>query len=203
MSENKNVYKICLVGNSGVGKSSLSHKLTTGQSNVIKDSTIGAAFSILITENSKYHIWDTAGQERYRSIGPMYYRSADIILLVFDLSNIESIESLHKWYLDIKKVNETAYLIVIGNKSDLPEINKMEKSEIDDILSKYGMSELYYIETSIFDNSVKLLETDIENISKNIKIDDKESISIKEHKVGYYEYASKTLESLWGYCSIL
>jgi small GTP-binding protein len=134
---------VVLLGESGVGKSSIVNKLTN---NIHSDHgpTIGAEFcqlTLVETKNNidtitKLQIWDTAGQERYRSIMPMYYRDADIIIFVYDGTDIITLEKITNfWYKEVKdyfdKENSTKILhILVENKYDLIENNQSNISSI-------------------------------------------------------------------------
>lgn len=82
--------RAAMVGDTGVGKSSLAIKYTSGNFNINQPSTSGAQFmkKYLTVDGKqlKFQIWDTAGQEKFMSLAPMYYRSAEIIILVFDVT---------------------------------------------------------------------------------------------------------------------
>lgn len=125
-------YKIVLLGDSSVGKTSLVHRFTNSSFNENTANTIGAAF---ITKNFplsndpdrnvKLEIWDTAGQERYRSLTPMYYRSARVALVCFDMSDIQSSFERVRYWVDQMELNSSETqatekkVIVVGNKSDM------------------------------------------------------------------------------------
>jgi small GTP-binding protein len=84
-------YKLVLLGDSAVGKSSLVLRFVRGQFFEYQESTIGAAFltqTVALNETTvKFEIWDTAGQERYHSLAPMYYRGAAAAIVVYDITN--------------------------------------------------------------------------------------------------------------------
>lgn len=121
-------YKCVVLGQSGTGKSSIlirqiHNRFVTGM-----DSTIGAAFYVFKREMEdrkiQLEMWDTAGQERYHSLVDMYIRNADVILLVYDVNDPESLEELtKKWipYLDrnANLYSPTAIKILVANKMDL------------------------------------------------------------------------------------
>lgn len=165
-----NSYKVCLVGNTGVGKSSLVDKVVYNRKSENTRATIGAAFNVLFTDENKYEIWDTAGQERYRSLAPMYYRDSDIIILVFDLTSIESLKSLTSWQSEIMKINDTAQIIVIGNKSDMyqKQIKHNQNMINKEMIEKYvsEISCVKYIETNIYDTSTNNILDEMENIAE-------------------------------------
>ncbi len=84
-------FKLVLLGESAVGKSSLVLRFVKGQFHEFQESTIGAAFltQTLVVDDVtvKFEIWDTAGQERYHSLAPMYYRGAQAAIVVYDITN--------------------------------------------------------------------------------------------------------------------
>ena len=95
MSEKVREVKVVLLGDSGVGKSSLVLRFVTNSFKPYSESTIGASFTtklITLEEKSiKYQIWDTAGQEKYHSLAPMYYRGAAAAIIVYDITRLVSI----------------------------------------------------------------------------------------------------------------
>ncbi|XP_043117132.1 ras-related protein Rab-5A-like isoform X2 [Puntigrus tetrazona] len=84
-------FKLVLLGESAVGKSSLVLRFVKGQFHEFQESTIGAAFltqTVCLDDTTvKFEIWDTAGQERYHSLAPMYYRGAQAAIVVYDITN--------------------------------------------------------------------------------------------------------------------
>lgn len=118
-------YKIVLLGDSSVGKSSLVHRFIAGSFDPHMVNTIGAAFITKEhTSNNKtvqLEIWDTAGQERYKSLTPMYYRGAKAALICFDISSAEaSFERAQYWVEQLAVLGPSDINItMVGNKSDL------------------------------------------------------------------------------------
>lgn len=102
-------YKCVLLGDSGVGKTSLSYKYKTGRDLNYSDPTCGGAYfsSICEEKNLKMDVWDTAGQERYKSLLPLYYRSSSVYLIVYDITSKETIETAKKWIKEVKNNNVT------------------------------------------------------------------------------------------------
>src|SRR3990167_8961529 len=100
--------KLVLLGDTDVGKTSISTRILKNTFYNYLESTIGASFHILRYNynniNLIYHIWDTSGQERYRSLCPMYYRDADVVLICYDIANSISFKSVDYW---IKELNKT------------------------------------------------------------------------------------------------
>ena len=119
--------KITLIGNSGVGKTSIINQYIDQTFDEANAATIGANYSEkVITKNNKEYelnIWDTAGQEKFHSVGKHFYKDAYIVCLVYDITSQDSLEQLKTiWYPDIKKFGEKyTILAVVGNKSDLYE----------------------------------------------------------------------------------
>ena len=126
-------FKLVLLGDSSVGKSSIVHRFVKDTFDELRESTIGAAFlsqSITIHPNDgnetkdvviKFEIWDTAGQERYKSLAPMYYRNANAALVVYDITQEDSLQKARNWVDELKnKVGDDDLVIyLLGNKVDL------------------------------------------------------------------------------------
>ena len=115
--------KCILIGNSGVGKSSLVCHFTENKF-TDQDTTIGVEFGSrevkVDNQTYKLQVWDTAGQERYRTITKAYYKGADGILVVFDLTDKESFNNVDSWLKEIEKHCGTdVSVIVLANKSDV------------------------------------------------------------------------------------
>merc|ERR1712137_20550 len=101
MADNKIFqFKLVLLGESAVGKSSLVLRFVKGQFLDFQESTIGAAFltqTVCLNDTTvKFEIWDTAGQERYHSLAPMYYRGAQAAIVVYDITNADSFDRAKK-----------------------------------------------------------------------------------------------------------
>ncbi len=148
------LFKVLLIGNSGVGKSSLFLRFVD---DIWEDSfvpTIGVDFKVktlsIEDKKIKLQIWDTAGQERFRTIISSYYKGAHGILLIFDLSDIETFKSLNNWLIEIERnANKNVIKVLIGNKCDLTEERKVSVQEVNEFAEINGMK---YVETSAKDN---------------------------------------------------
>ena len=145
MSEGDNIeYKVILIGNTAVGKTSLFKKLVTGEFSEKNISTIGMdrrtlQFDIEIPENGKtitkafnISLVDTAGQERFKSITKTYFNQADCILLLYDITNKETYDNVKGWIDSIHEsignhVNSKYIIILIGNKLDLIGVDGRER----------------------------------------------------------------------------
>jgi Ras-related protein Rab-5C len=126
-------FKLVLLGESAVGKSSIVHRFVKDSFDDFRESTIGAAFltqTLQLDENTtiKFEIWDTAGQERYKSLAPMYYRNANAALVVFDITQEASLERAKSWIKELQRqASEDIVIALAGNKVDLESERKVSK----------------------------------------------------------------------------
>ncbi len=129
-------FKLVLLGESAVGKSSIVYRFIKDQFDEFRESTIGAAFltqSIQLDPQTtvKFEIWDTAGQERYKSLAPMYYRNANCAVVVYDITNELSLLKAKYWVNELKKYslkNKDIVIALVGNKTDLSSERKVDKN---------------------------------------------------------------------------
>nr|AFZ78868.1 Rab GTPase-like protein [Coptotermes formosanus] len=118
------IFKIVIVGDSGVGRTNLLLQFVQGVFIPQSRSTIGVEFRVKTVEvngkSVKIQIWDTAGQERYRAITKNYYRGAVVALLLYDITSSSSYNSLQKWIDELKMhADGNVIVMLIGNKCDL------------------------------------------------------------------------------------
>eukprot|EP00026_Physarum_polycephalum_P015723 Phypoly_transcript_16472.p1 GENE.Phypoly_transcript_16472~~Phypoly_transcript_16472.p1 ORF type:complete len:227 (+),score=27.74 Phypoly_transcript_16472:23-682(+) len=118
------IFKIVLVGDSGVGKSNLLSRFVKDTFTESTKSTIGVEFATKNIEIGphiiKVQIWDTAGQERYRAITPAYYRGAVGALVVYDITQQQTFAHVSGWFHDLHThSDENIKILLVGNKSDL------------------------------------------------------------------------------------
>lgn len=144
------LYKIVLIGDSGVGKSNLLSRFTRDEFNLELRSTIGVEFATRTLEidgkRVKAQIWDTAGQERYRAITSAYYRGAVGALIVYDISKSESYESISRWLKELKEHADLNIIIeLVGNKLDLDHLRAIPTEEAKNFANENG---LLFTETS-------------------------------------------------------
>ena len=180
------MFKILLLGDSGVGKSSLLLRYTKNEFISDMRSTIGVEFALkYITIDNyqlKIQIWDTAGMERYRSITNAYYKGAKGVIVLYDICRKKSFENVDKWIDDFKsKADDDAVIILIGNKSDLDDKREVSKEEGE---SKAQMNKFAFMETSAKDNNnvQKAFETLFGEIVKIYK--NKNNIDLNDNKEG-------------------
>ena len=143
--------KLMIIGETRTGKTSLISRYCKNEfSGGAYLSTIGIDFQIKNLEiNSKkirLQIWDTAGQERFRNIAKNYYQSSDGFIVVYDITNNESFQTLDYWVEEIKSNSqELSRMILVGNKCDLEEGRQVKKEEGKDYAKK---KELKFYEVS-------------------------------------------------------
>jgi Ras-related protein Rab-11A len=160
------LFKIVLIGDSGVGKSNLLSRFTRNEFCLESKSTIGVEFatrSVQIDGKTvKAQIWDTAGQERYRAITSAYYRGAVGALLVYDITNIgkhglcmrlkritlyvESFNSSKKWLSELRDHADSNIVVLLAaNKSDLDHLRVVSSQQANELAALEGLS---VVETS-------------------------------------------------------
>ena len=149
------LFKVLLIGNSSVGKSSLLLRFVDNQWSDLFVPTIGVDFKIRTMEidnkNVKLQIWDTAGQERFKNITASYYRGAHGIFVVYDISDTESFKNINNWLIEIEKnANKNVYKILVGNKCDLEDKRTVSYQQGKELAETYGMQ---FIETSAKSNT--------------------------------------------------
>eukprot|EP00922_Rhytidocystis_sp_ex-Travisia-forbesii_P019959 GHVS01029451.1.p1 GENE.GHVS01029451.1~~GHVS01029451.1.p1 ORF type:complete len:209 (+),score=31.69 GHVS01029451.1:402-1028(+) len=144
------LFKILIVGESGVGKSSILVRFTDDEFNEKQLSTIGVDFKVkymfLGGKRLKLAVWDTAGQERFRTLTSSYYRGAQGVILVYDTSNRNTFENLGSWLEEVRKysTNAEAVKMLVGNKIDV-ERREVERREGENFAFENCM---LFIETS-------------------------------------------------------
>lgn len=136
IKEYDHLFKTVIIGNSGVGKSSVLVRFAENQFMEHYLATIGVDFRFKTMQvdgkNIKYQIWDTAGQERFRTITSAYYRGSQGILMVFDVTDQQSfVDITNFWMGEVEEYAEKdAVLILVGNKADLVDNRKVNEDEI-------------------------------------------------------------------------
>ncbi|KAM3172757.1 Ras-related protein Rab-11A [Hymenolepis weldensis] len=149
------LFKIVLIGDSGVGKSNLLSRYTRNQFNLESKTTIGVEFatrSVKIGDKViKIQIWDTAGQERYRAITSAYYRGAVGALLVYDIAKYTTFENVNVWLKELKNnADRNIVTILVGNKCDLRHLRTVSTQEAKQFAEDTC---LHFIETSALDST--------------------------------------------------
>ena len=126
--------KLIVVGNQGTGKSCILNRFVNETFEENYQATIGLDFQskniTIHDQDVRLIIYDTAGQEKFRSLIPMYIREAQIILLVYDISDKDSFDAMPNWIQEVKEVlNKEVVFALIGNKMDLESQRKVSYEE--------------------------------------------------------------------------
>jgi len=153
------LFKLLLIGNSAVGKSSL---LLRFSDNIFNESflpTIGVDFKIrtfdLKGKTVKLQIWDTAGQERFKTITSSYYKGAHGIILVYDITDKQSFKDIETWLAEVDKfANDNVVKLLVGNKCDMEQQRAVTYDEGKEFADQLGIK---FLETSA-KNAVKVDE---------------------------------------------
>ena len=125
--------KVVMLGESAVGKTSIINRYINNAFNPDSMSTSGASYASKtmyfdsFNKNIKFDIWDTAGQERFRTITSSYYKGAQAVIFVFDITEKKSFESVESFHKGVLEVNEPKYKILVGNKAELSDTRQVSK----------------------------------------------------------------------------
>uniref|UniRef100_A0A1I7UI61 Ras-related protein Rab-25 n=1 Tax=Caenorhabditis tropicalis TaxID=1561998 RepID=A0A1I7UI61_9PELO len=183
------LFKVVLIGDSGVGKSNLLARFTKRDFDLETKSTIGVEFATRSMEiegkKVKATIWDTAGQERFRAITSAYYRGCLGALVVFDISKHKTFESVGRWLKELRDNadQEDVQVMLVGNKTDLRQLRDVPTDEARRFAEKNRMG---FIETSALDC------TNVEEALRNLLTDIFKSVSSK------YGVTGQTAPSVYG-----
>mmetsp|Transcript_3886 Transcript_3886/g.3676 ORF Transcript_3886/g.3676 Transcript_3886/m.3676 type:complete len:199 (-) Transcript_3886:21-617(-) len=163
--------KVVLLGDSGVGKSSIAMRYVNNTFSEAFEVTIGGGYLqqiVRLKDNSslKLDIWDTGGQERFRALLQLYYRDANAALITYDVTNERSLESCEYWVNELRNTEENCILCLVGNKLDIPAPErKVDSKKAEAFAIKHGM---VWFETSAKtgENINKLFEKVAQEIVK-------------------------------------
>ncbi|XP_059836137.1 ras-related protein Rab-13 [Hypanus sabinus] len=144
------LFKLLLIGDSGVGKTCLIIRFADDNFNSTYISTIGIDFKIKTIDvggkKIKLQVWDTAGQERFKTITTAYYRGAMGIILVYDITDEKSFENIQNWMKSIKEnASATVERMLLGNKCDMEGKRKVPKDKAEKLAKDHGIR---FFETS-------------------------------------------------------
>ncbi|XP_050427924.1 ras-related protein Rab-37 isoform X2 [Adelges cooleyi] len=184
----KIVHKTILLGDSGVGKTSLLVRFDTGQFQTGNFSaTVGIGFTnkIISVDESKVklQIWDTAGQERFRSVTHAYYRDAHALLLLYDVTNKTSFDNIRAWLSEIRDyANDHVVIMLLGNKADCHPGDRMIKKEDGEKLAKeYSVTFMETSAKSGLNVEVAFMAVARELLFKKTGVENKESFNVQDY----------------------
>ncbi|EEF35926.1 ras-related protein RABA2a [Ricinus communis] len=186
------LFKVVLIGDSGVGKSNLLSRFTRNEFCLESKSTIGVEFATRTLQvegrTVKAQIWDTAGQERYRAITSAYYRGALGALLVYDVTKPTTFENVSRWLKELRDhADANIVIMLIGNKTDLKHLRAVATEDAQGYAEREGLS---FIETSALEatNVEKAFQTILSEIyriisKKSLTSEEPAPANIKEGKM--------------------
>ena len=203
------IYKIILLGDSGVGKSALVQKYT----NRYFDSsyhlaTIGVDFEIVKLEVDgvfcKVQIWDTAGQERFKNLITSYFRNVDIVILVCDVTCQKSVDNIGKWMQDLQFDAGTDHVyVLVGNKTDHID-RRITYDELKQKAEEYEIDLVFESSTKHNRGSEESVDVDViikQSISARLKYDlKKNSLNQESSSSSPSIYLDSTMRSIKNMC---
>jgi len=155
-TERRPVLKIILLGDSGVGKTSLMRQFVSGKFENRYKATIGADFftheEVIDGRPVNLQIWDTAGQERFQSLGSAFYRGADACMIVFDITSNESFSHITTWMQEFTLQAGNRDMILVGNKADQQDRRQVYNRGIQQWCQEHN--NMPYVETSAKQNTL-------------------------------------------------
>ncbi len=148
------ILNVIVIGDASVGKTNLVSRYVKNEYSEQTKPTIGADFCTKIVnikgKNVNIKFWDTAGQEKYRAIGKKFYKDANGVVLVYDVSCKPSYDNLNSWVVDLKeKAGKDLVVILIGNKTDLLDDKEVSTEDGKRFAQVY---DYYFLETSAKEN---------------------------------------------------
>ena len=172
MSEQESI-KVVLLGESGVGKTSIISQFTTHKFDPHRETSLSAQFVSKtvdftdIGQSIKFDIWDTVGQEKYRSIAKIFYKDAKVIIFVYDITTEFSFEGIKNYWYEETKANwdGTPILAVVANKIDLYEKQKVSNNDGKEFAEKIGA--IFQTTSALSDSGISTL---FENVGKTYLI---------------------------------
>jgi Ras-related protein Rab-1A len=181
-SDSEKLVKLIVVGDSGVGKSSLLVRYTHNEYNDHFLATIGMDFYVrrIILDEEKYklHIFDSSGQERFRSIISSYYRNGHGIILMYDTTNLKSFQNLLDWNKSVEKYSlKDPVRVLVGTKTDLKE-NRQVTEAMAKAFADILKIDHFEVSSKLNENINEMFDEFIRKVSMNEK-NQKEMNSIK------------------------
>jgi small GTP-binding protein len=157
----ESLFKILIVGDINTGKTAILDQFTNGHFDHTYISTIGIDFNVKIVAldkdtKVKLQVWDTCGQERFRALTRSYYRNAQAIIIVYDITSRESFEKSKVWIKEVENyVDKSVLVVLVGNKTDLYPKRKIEYFEGHKLAEENGMN--FFEVSAKYDNNIETL----------------------------------------------
>lgn len=187
--------KMVVVGDPGVGKTSILRQYNNKQFIKSYSATIGVDFAKLdISYNNDIHnlyIWDTSGQDKFKFMTHSFYKNITVALVLYDITSKQSLMNTMNWIDDIKDINKHCYFFLVGNKIDLESHREVKEDDLDTVLNIMKISRERTIECSCKENiNIKEL---FDKIVHTINEDIKHGILKSEKDNGLTVYQNKRL----------
>jgi len=157
----ESLFKILIVGDINTGKTAILDQFSNGHFDHTYISTIGIDFNVKIVAldkdtKVKLQVWDTCGQERFRALTRSYYRNAQAIIIVYDITSRESFEKSKVWIKEVENyVDNSVLVVLVGNKTDLYPNRKIEYFEGHKLAEENGMN--FFEVSAKYDNNIETL----------------------------------------------
>jgi len=194
--EYDHLFKILLIGDSAVGKTSLLLRYVDDTFNSEFQTTIGVDFKISTLNIDgkivKLQLWDTAGQDRFRNIVASYYRGAHGIIIMYDITNPGSLDSINKWYEETQSYLQTSTpKLLVGNKLDRVNERAVASQKGEELAERLGMQ---FIETSAknstnvkqaFETMTRMIIRQVSTLPTTLKASNTKISAGKNVKKGY------------------
>ena len=199
-------YKLIVIGDELVGKTSILNRFKNNQFNAIYEPTVGLEFQsipILIDDQSvNLLLYDVSGHQKFRSLIPLYASDVNIILLIYDISKTESFNNIDKWFSFLNNINKNEVIFaLVGNKSDLDYNRKVKIEDAEKYAKEHnfifqevsamngdGIQELFMnklleqIRTQLIQKGKNPLEDEEEKLKVNIKNNENKNNSKNKKK---------------------
>ncbi|KAK4878058.1 hypothetical protein RN001_010564 [Aquatica leii] len=179
------LFKLLIIGDSGVGKSSLLLRFADNTFSGSYITTIGVDFKIRTVsidgQRIKLQIWDTAGQERFRTITSTYYRGTHGVIVVYDVTNGDSFANVKRWLHEIEQNCDVVNRILVGNKNDCPDRKVVLTEDAKRFADTMGIQ---LFETSAKDNiNVEEMFISVTRLVLRAKLEMKERQNVTQNDV--------------------
>merc|ERR1712226_551988 len=180
------LFKLLIIGDAGVGKSSLLLRFADNTFTSAYINTIGVDFKIrtVTVEDKviKLQIWDTAGQERFRTITATYYRGTHGVIVVYDVTDRDSFENVRRWMTEIDNNcdggDNSVNRVLVGNKSDLVNDTKISREEAESFAS--GMGVQHFLTSAKSISSVNEMFQHLTRMALNTKKRQEERTNVQQ-----------------------
>lgn len=157
-------YKVLLVGNQGVGKSALLHRLITDAFNQKYIPTVGVEVHPIVRDNICYNFWDIAGMEKFKGLGAGYYVEAHIAIVMCDNTSKLSFKSVDKYVSQLREINPNIPILFVTNKMDVQTLGLIPDSINISVKDNIGINDIFTKMKSMLDKRKEAITTQIRQL---------------------------------------